>query len=59
MFAKTSVIGAKANPLFRELAAKTGKPPRWNFHTYLLDNKGEPVAVFESAVEPEDRKITS
>jgi len=59
VFAKTSVVGAKANPLFRELAAKTGKPPRWNFHKYLLDKKGQSVAVFESAVEPEDRRITS
>jgi glutathione peroxidase len=59
VFAKTSVVGAKANPLFRDLAAKTGKPPRWNFHKYLLDKAGQPVAAFESAVEPEDRKITS
>lgn len=59
MFAKTSVIGAKANPLFRALAAKTGKPPRWNFHKYLLDRAGQPVAVFESAVEPGDPRVTS
>src|SRR5262245_23518357 len=57
VFAKTSVIGAKTNPLFRELAAKTGKPPRWNFHKYLLDRTGQPVAVFESAVEPEDSRV--
>ena len=54
MFAKTSVVGANANPLFHELAARTGKPPRWNFHKYLLDKAGQPVAVFESAVEPAD-----
>jgi glutathione peroxidase len=59
MFAKTAVIGANANPLFRELAARTGRPPRWNFHKYLLDKVGQPVAVFESAVEPEDRRITA
>jgi glutathione peroxidase len=59
MFAKTSVVGAKANPLFRDLAAKTGKPPRWNFHKYLLDRTGQPVAAFESAVEPEDLRLTS
>jgi glutathione peroxidase len=59
MFAKTSVVGANANPLFRELAARTGKPPRWNFHKYLLDKAGQPVAVFESAVEPEDRRVTA
>jgi glutathione peroxidase len=59
IFAKTSVIGANANKFFRELSAKTGKPPRWNFHKYLLNRAGEPVAVFESAVEPADRRLTS
>lgn len=59
MFAKTSVVGANANPLFHELAARTGKPPRWNFHKYLLDKAGQPVAVFESAVEPEDQRVTA
>ena len=59
VFAKTSVVGANANPLFRELAAKTGKSPQWNFHKYLLDQAGRPVAVFESAVEPEDRRIAN
>jgi glutathione peroxidase len=59
MFTKTSVVGASANPLFRDLAAKTGKPPRWNFHKYLLDRTGQPVAAFESAVAPEDSKLTS
>jgi glutathione peroxidase len=59
LFAKTTVVGANANPLFRELSAKTKKPPQWNFHKYLLDRTGQPVAAFESAVEPEDRRITA
>ena len=59
MFAKTSVVGANANPLYRTLATLTGKPPRWNFHKYLLDKAGQPVAVFESAVEPEDKRVTA
>ena len=59
VFAKTPVVGAKTNPLFRDLAAKTGKAPRWNFHKYLLDKTGTPVAAFESAVTPEDQRITS
>ncbi len=59
VFGKTSVIGANANPLYRALAEQTGKPPRWNFHKYLLDRTGKPAAVFESAVEPEDQQITS
>jgi glutathione peroxidase len=59
MFAKTSVAGANANPLYRALAARTGKPPRWNFHKYLLDRAGQPAAVFESAVEPADARVSS
>jgi glutathione peroxidase len=59
MFAKTSVVGAQANELYRALAAQTGKPPRWNFHKYLLDRSGNPIAAFESAVEPEDPRITT
>ena len=59
MFAKTSVAGESANPLYRTLATLTGKPPRWNFHKYLLDRAGQPVAVFESAVEPADSRVTS
>jgi glutathione peroxidase len=59
VFAKTTVVGAHANPLYLELAERTGKPPRWNFHKYLLDRKGQPAAVFESAVEPEDLRIVT
>jgi glutathione peroxidase len=59
VFAKTAVVGAKANPLFKALSAQTGKPPRWNFHKYLLDRAGRPAAAFDSAVEPEDRQLTA
>jgi glutathione peroxidase len=51
-------VGANAN-LFQALSVRTGKPPRWNFHKYLLDKAGQPVAVFESAVEPADPRITA
>jgi glutathione peroxidase len=59
VFAKTAVVEKNVNPLFRELAARTGQPPRWNFHKYLIDRTGQPVAAFESAVEPEDPRITA
>jgi glutathione peroxidase len=59
MFAKTSVVGANANPFYRELGKRTGKAPRWNFHKYLINRAGEPVAAFESAVAPTDSKITT
>ena len=59
VFAKTSVVGAGANPLFRDLEARTGQRPRWNFHKYLVDRSGQPVAAFAAAVEPLDPRITS
>jgi glutathione peroxidase len=59
MFSKMSVVGANANPFYRALAARTGKPPRWNFHKYVLDRAGQPLAVFESAVDPADPRVTS
>lgn len=59
VFAKSTVVGAKANSFYKELAAKTGKAPQWNFHKYLLDRSGQPVAVFESAIEPNDPRITA
>jgi Cu/Zn superoxide dismutase len=48
MFAKTVVAGPQANPLFAALAQATGKPPAWNFHKYLVDRQGRPVAAFAS-----------
>jgi glutathione peroxidase len=59
VFAKTAVVGANANPLFRQLATRTGQPPKWNFHKYLVDKTGQQITAFESAVEPEDRRLIS
>jgi glutathione peroxidase len=56
MFAKTEL---KANPLFAELAKATGQAPRWNFHKYLVDRGGKPVAAFPSAVAPDDPRLVS
>jgi glutathione peroxidase len=59
VFAKTAVVGANANPLYRQLATRTGHPPKWNFHKYLVDKSGQQIAAFESAVDPEDRRLTA
>ena len=59
MFAKTSVVGKDANPLYVDLAKLTGKRPEWNFHKYLLDKNGKPVASFASIVSPTDRRFVS
>ena len=57
MFAKSSVVGNNANPLYADLAKLTGKRPEWNFHKYLLDRSGRPVASFASVVSPTDRRF--
>jgi len=54
MFAKTSVVGAQVNPLYVALAKATGKAPKWNFHKYLIDAKGLPVASYVSSTKPSD-----
>ncbi|TFZ01989.1 glutathione peroxidase [Ramlibacter humi] len=57
MFGKSSVRGADANPLFKELAAKTGRQPMWNFHKYLIARDGAVVAQYSSLTTPEDPEL--
>jgi glutathione peroxidase len=57
MFAKSSVRGADANPLFKELATRTGRAPQWNFHKYLVARDGTVVDQYSSLTEPDDRKL--
>ena len=46
MFARSSVSGRGANPLYRQLGDSTGERPRWNFHKYLIDRSGTTVKSF-------------
>jgi glutathione peroxidase len=57
MFDKSTVTGVKTNPLYAELAARTGKSPRWNFHKYLIDRNGNAAGTFASDVEPDNREL--
>ena len=59
MFMKSSVAGKAANPLFASLARATGKSPAWNFHKYLVDRQGRPVASFASEVSPSDASLVA
>ena len=54
MFTKSSVSGADANPLFKQLATKTGTIPRWNFYKYVIGRDGQSVSSFKTAVDPKD-----
>jgi glutathione peroxidase len=57
MFGKSSVRGSDANPLFRELAARTGQQPRWNFHKYLIARDGTVVGQYSSMTTPQDKAL--
>lgn len=54
MFAKSGVSGKTANPLYKQLIDKTGSPPRWNFHKYVVARDGQSVSSFKTAVDPKD-----
>ncbi|WP_338845003.1 glutathione peroxidase [Massilia sp. W12] len=57
MYAKSSVSGAKANPLYKMLKEKSGQNVSWNFNKYLISRDGNQVSHFGSKVEPEDRAL--
>jgi glutathione peroxidase len=57
VFAKTSVAGRAAHPLFVDLARASGRAPEWNFHKYLVDRTGKQVTSFETRIEPQDSKL--
>lgn len=58
LFEKSKVRGAGQSDLFVRLSGALGEP-KWNFHKYLVNKKGEPVRAFESAVEPTASELTS
>ncbi len=59
MFTKTRVTGQDASPLFRQLAAKTGTAPRWNFYKYVISRDGTVVTSFNSLTDPASGKFVA
>jgi glutathione peroxidase len=59
MYEKKAVERLSANPLYVQLIARAGQPPKWNFHKYVIDRTGARVASFKSDVEPMDRELVS
>lgn len=58
MLSPTSVKGANANPVFKELAAQQ-KAPAWNFNKYFVKADGKVTNYFASAVTPESEQFTA
>lgn len=59
LFEKSSVTGAKANPVFQDLFALSRERPQWNFHKYLVDRSGGKVVSFPSSVAPDSGILTT
>lgn len=52
MLEPSIVKGDDANPIFKQLAARTGTSPQWNFNKYLVSADGERVQHFGSSIKP-------
>ncbi len=59
MATKSSVAGPNANALYKQLAAKTGTAPQWNFYKYVIAPGGKDVTAFESTVKPDSTDLVA
>ena len=59
MFAKSSVKGSQANPLFVDLAKLSGTTPKWNFYKYLIGRDGRAVEAYNSLTAPDSRSLVA
>ena len=59
MFAKSSVKGPQANPLFAELTRLSGTTPKWNFYKYLIARDGRTVEAYNSLTAPDSRSLVA
>jgi glutathione peroxidase len=62
IFEKISVVGKDQAPLFEWLSNKekngwNNQAPKWNFSKYLINEKGELVKFYGSAVKPMSNEI--
>ncbi|WP_294991476.1 glutathione peroxidase [Sulfuritalea sp.] len=57
MMAKTDIAAPKTHPFYKQLIAKSGAAPKWNFHKYLIDRNGNTVESFDTRTAPDDRRL--
>jgi glutathione peroxidase len=62
VFEKVFVRGDAAHPLFKflrdkKLNGKLNSTPKWNFHKYLINKKGEVVDYFYPFTKPNSSKV--
>ncbi len=64
MFEKISVLGDDMAPIYKWLTSKdlngwNDQQPKWNFNKYLIDEEGNLVKYFSSAVKPMSDEIVA
>ncbi|MDP3743641.1 MAG: glutathione peroxidase [Methylotenera sp.] len=59
MMTKSVVTGDNANAFYKQLSAKTGQSPSWNFFKYVVLPGGKDVYAFSSDVKPDAAEIVS
>jgi len=59
MAAKEDVVGDKAHPFYQWARARLGilSIPKWNFHKYLINRRGEIVDYFHSTTHPDNKRL--
>lgn len=59
MASKYSVVGDQAHPFYKWAKDQLGfgTAPKWNFHKYLINTKGELVEYFYSPTDPEADRV--
>ena len=57
LFEKVKTKGEGQSPIYSLLGSAKGAP-KWNFHKYLVDKAGKPIAAWPSAVRPDAPEIT-
>ena len=57
MFSKTTVRGADASALFKQLTQLTDTAPKWNFYKYLISRDGKQVQSYNSTTDPLEPKF--
>jgi len=57
MYAKTKIKGDNADSFYMALAKAANQRPRWNFHKYLLNRKGELIGSYSSSVKPDNKTL--
>lgn len=57
MMAKTDIAAPKTNAFYKQLIARTGTAPKWNFHKYLIDRSGNRVESYSSLTAPDSRSL--